>query len=318
MAQARQGQQHRRQRAVLAGAKPAHDHAEVEERQGQADGERELTRERGGDVAAVDREVAVEQEEHRCHGEQRRAGEGQVGQPAEGVGAERERDHAQDRHELERRPVRELDAAHRHHDRRGDERPPLPAGRADARPHDEAGRHQRDDHRPTAEDPHVERDDQQRRDHHVELVGGEAGVPIRRPPGDPTGRQQVVAEEGGTPDVRPHVAARGHGTRQDVGRVEVREHVQRARDDHQPVDRASREALASLTLDGVLGRRLVVGEQVEDVGSRLVRGGVSVVASALLHEEAALAVSVHLGRHRPTPAHGSRVTRPAGRWPSPG
>ena len=47
----------------------------------------------------------------------------------------------------------------------------------------------------------------QRRDHHVELVGGEAGVPVGRPAGEAEVGQQVVAQVGRAPDVGAHVAA---------------------------------------------------------------------------------------------------------------
>ena len=90
-------------------------------------------------------------------------------------------------------------------------RPPAPSRRhpmahPGAPEHQAGGRGQRDEHRPAAEQPDVERHDQQRRDHHVELVGGEAGVPVGRPAGDAPLGQQVVAEVGRAPHVGAHVA----------------------------------------------------------------------------------------------------------------
>ncbi len=64
MTQPGEGEEHRGQGAVLARAETADDHAEVDQGERKADRERELAGQGGGDVAAVDREVAVEQEQH--------------------------------------------------------------------------------------------------------------------------------------------------------------------------------------------------------------------------------------------------------------
>ena len=84
-------------------------------------------------------------------------------------------------------------------------------------------------HRDAVGQHDVQQHDQQRRGQHVELVGGEAGVPVGRPAGEPPVRQQVVAEVGGAPHVGAHVAARRGGPREQQVRVELREHEGRAR-----------------------------------------------------------------------------------------
>ena len=97
---------------------------------------------------------------------------------------------------------------------------------------------QQDPHRDTGDDgeggalPHArpggQPHDEQRRDHHVEDVGREPGVPVRGPPGDRRsaagGRQEARA-----PDVRAHVATGGGRVAQQQPRVQRQEHQKAAR-----------------------------------------------------------------------------------------
>ena len=91
--------------------------------------------------------------------------------------------------------------------------------------------------------------------HHVEAVRGHARVPVHAPAVEPPRREQVVAEEGRTPDVGPEVAAgRRRVVEHEVSarrqRVEVddvhhdrggdREREHREHDLHDPVASASR------------------------------------------------------------------------------
>ncbi len=72
-------------------------------------------------------------------------------------------------------------------------------------------------------EPGVQRHDQQRREHHVELVRGEAVVPVGCPAGQLAVRQDVVAEERRTPHVGAHVAARRRRVQQEVAEAELAE-----------------------------------------------------------------------------------------------
>ena len=182
VAQAGEREQHGRPATEPSGAQAAQEHAEVEHRERERDGEGELAGQRRRDVAAVDGEGPIEEEDGGADGEERRAGEGQVGELAEGPGGDGQRQHAADGHQLEG---------------------------------DAVGDHQ------------AEQGDQQRRDHHVELVGGEAVVPVGRPAGEATLGQQVVAQEGRTPHVGPHVATGRGVVGEEVARTELDE-----REDH--------------------------------------------------------------------------------------
>ena len=177
-----QCEQARRERPVAAGAQPAGQHAEVDERERQRDRERELARHRRRDVAAVDGERLVEEEHDRDCGEHRGRREAQPAELAERPRGDGQGEHARDRHELECEPVGQDD---------------------------------------------VEDDHSQRRDDHVELVGGEAGVPVGRPAREAEVRQQVVAQVRRRPDVGTHVAAGRRAVREQQVGMELRQ-----REDH--------------------------------------------------------------------------------------
>ena len=85
-------------------------------------------------------------------------------------------------------------------------------------------------------------DRQQCRDREVELAGREPREPVRRPPGDPPVRQEVVLQVGREPDVRPHVAAVGGRVPQQQRRVELPEHDHAARDDDHDAEPAPGQA----------------------------------------------------------------------------
>ena len=118
VAQSDEGQQHGRRRPVCARTEAVDEYAEVGDRQGQADREGELAGHRRRDVAAVDREVLVEQEREGRDRQQRGGRVRESGEAAEQVGRDRHGDDAGDGHELERRAVGQRDAGDGDQDRR--------------------------------------------------------------------------------------------------------------------------------------------------------------------------------------------------------
>ena len=196
--------------------------------------------------------LPVEEEDHRADGEQRRAGERQVGEAAGDVAADRQGEQADDRHQLEGDAVRQADAERRATTRRrepaaatgGRARGPrrsAPSSDADGRPaHREAqaaaaATSARQQRRPALE-AGVEDDDQQRRDDHVELVGGEAGVPVGRPAREAARR--AAGGRGGRPGPtrgRP-CRRRPAWCRRSAGRAELGEDEDRGADEDDDVD----------------------------------------------------------------------------------
>jgi len=135
-----QGEEHGGHGSVLAGLQAAGDDPQVDQRQGEADGEGELARHRRGDVAAVDREAAVEEEEDRGRGQHRRAREPQPGQLAEGPGRRRHEHDPADHDQLEGHRIRQDDVQgedrqerHHHVEVEGGG-PGVPVGRPAAEP----------------------------------------------------------------------------------------------------------------------------------------------------------------------------------------
>ena len=184
---------------------PDHE-ADVDEagRHGQREGE--LAGHGRHQVAAHDVERPVEHERQGGHGGQRRAGEGQTGQAPRQPSGHRHDHQATDRHPLQRHAV--VDRNHQHGGRTQQGQPGDPAGGPVAQ---QACRNQADgrqhDHQERRGQADVHGHDQQHRDHHVEVVGGEPGVPVGRPPGEAEPGQQLVADEGRSPDVGAQVAA---------------------------------------------------------------------------------------------------------------
>ena len=117
----------------------------------------------------------------------------------------------------------------------------------DREQHQPADRHQLEGD-PVRQDG-VDGDDRQRREHHVEAVGGHPAVPVHRPPVELPVGQQHVTQVGGTPHVGAHVAA---GRRVvDEDQVVAREEV----DDLHHDDRAHGEGdRRGAELDDALGR----------------------------------------------------------------
>ena len=164
--------------------------------------------------------------------------------------------------------------------------------------------------------------DQQRRQHHVELVRREAGIPIGSPAGQPSLRQQVVAQVRRSPHVRTHVATSGGGVRQDVARSELHEREHHARHDDaqrdvaldrhvgEPLGRRSQPttdeatAIARIRATGaglVLGRgRVIEGITEVDLGARTIIG--QRVGHVSLSWHPGLAPNGHGNPHRPRPA----------------
>ncbi len=257
MAQPGQGEQHRGEGAVATRVEALEHHPEVQQRQAERDRERELPRQRGRDVPAVDREAPVEEERqrrHREHGGRREAG---ARHAPERVGADGQGHHAEDRDQLERHAVRQPDQGERH-DGPGQREVAAPALRPERRrrPERHDARHGGDERRGAVQ-AGVQQHDEQRRQHHVELVRGEAGIPGPGPPGDLPVRQQVVTQEGRTPHVGAHVAAGGGGVAQQQVRLQVPHHEPDAGGDDDHVD--DRLERAPLLLDPGDGE-VVVGQ----------------------------------------------------------
>ena len=101
------GQQQGGQGPVAAVVETAGDDTEEEQGQGEADGEAELAGHGGGDVAAVDGELAAEEVREGGGGETRRARKPQPGQPTEGPGGHRQGQQADHGDQLEGDVVRE-------------------------------------------------------------------------------------------------------------------------------------------------------------------------------------------------------------------
>ncbi len=128
VAQHGQGQQDRRPTAELAGLQAAGEHAQSEHRERQRDRERELAGHRALDVAAVDREALVEQEDRRRQGHQFGHRVPEARQPTERPATPGQRDQAEDRHEFEGNAVRKHDVQRDDHQRRDDHVEPIQAG----------------------------------------------------------------------------------------------------------------------------------------------------------------------------------------------
>ncbi len=120
MTQHRQGEQDRRPTAELSGLQAAGEDAETEYGERQGDREGELARHRALDVAAVDREALVEQEDRRRHCHQLGHRVAEAGQAPECPTAHRQGDQAEDHHQLEGNAVREHDVQGDDHERRHD------------------------------------------------------------------------------------------------------------------------------------------------------------------------------------------------------
>ena len=99
-----------------------------------------------------------------------------------------------------------------------------------------------------------EEDRQQRRKRKVELSGRKAGVEVRRPSGEPTRRQEVVAQVGREPDVGAHVTARGGRVEEEEMGLQLHEGEDAAgRDDRRtrpPADEVDRQLAGVATLAG--------------------------------------------------------------------
>ena len=107
--------EHRREPRSLAGIERVRERAQREQRERQRDLERVLTRERAGDVAAVDVPVGALLHEHAERGdrEEVRRRPRHPHAPGEGVGRGREHDRPADGHDLERDVVGHGDVQHR-------------------------------------------------------------------------------------------------------------------------------------------------------------------------------------------------------------
>ena len=182
VAEARQGEEQRRPGPVAARLDPPHHEAYVDEAGGDGEGEGELPRHRRHEVAPHDVERAVEDEQEGRHRQQGGARERQAGEAAQGPAGNRHGDQAGDRHELDRHavvdgPDEECDASQRPGHR---DPPPGPPAEHPDQPCDGQRRHregQRD------EQADIDRHDHEHRHDHVEVVGGESGVPVRGPAG---------------------------------------------------------------------------------------------------------------------------------------
>ena len=281
-----EGQQGAGQDPVTPGGHASRRHAEVQDRAGQAQRVGELARHRRHEVAAVDVERPVEQEQQGGRRSQRLTFGGDSAETGHRPYRQRQRHHPRDRHQLQSDPVghgdREQRQAGRGHGRSrppagsppqavprppggygGQQQPgqspvghrvvdeqlgrsgdpgdtqrggPALAGGEAGPPHDRhRGPGRGEGHRQVGEDgladveARIDHHHQQRRDHHVEREGGEAGVPVVGPPGQPQFADEDVPQVGGRPYVGSEVASGGGG----VGEPEPGPQV----DDHEPDDR---------------------------------------------------------------------------------
>ena len=118
--QRRQRQQHGGGDSVAAGLQSADEHAEPEHRKGQRNGERELPRHRGRDVAAIDGEAFIEQKHRAGHHEQLRNRECESRQLGKQPRAQWQGNESGDGHQLQGDAVRQhhiesQDEQRRHH-----------------------------------------------------------------------------------------------------------------------------------------------------------------------------------------------------------
>ena len=272
VAEHRQRDQHRRPGPMLAGTEPDGDRTEGEQGQGQRDRERELARHRRRDVAAVDVEQRlVHQERDGRDGAQLGPGATQRQRLQQVPDTGGEGDDAGDGDQLERDVVGQIDREQRHEQTR---RPTDEAGEPRGHRAEPVGRRQRepDDEQRTGDaqervrrdDADVEDHDHQRRDDHVEGVGGEPGVPVLGPARDPEVGQQLVTQVRGAPHVGAHVTAGGRCVAEHQLGVHDPEHVDATQpDDDRAEDlRDRREELLPFGLE--FGDVVVVAEL--DVG----------------------------------------------------
>ena len=176
--------QHDRCGATTPARLKAPDHeADVDEACSHGQSEGELACHGRHQVAAHDVERPVEHEwqgGHRCQG---RARERQAGEAPRQPSGHRHDHQAADRHPLQRHAV--VDRYHQHGERSQQDQAGDPAGGpvAEQACCDEADGGDRD-HEQRRCQADVDGHDQQHRDHHVEVVGGEPRVPVGCPPGE--------------------------------------------------------------------------------------------------------------------------------------
>ena len=108
----------------------------------------------------------------------------------------------------------------KHHHGAGAPQARYPAsGPATDQDHRSGRRDEGNQYRQWSDEADVDGNDGQHGDHHVEVVGGEPGVPVGGPAAEPEPGQQLVAEEGRPPHVGTQIAAGrgGLGEQDSVG-----------------------------------------------------------------------------------------------------
>ena len=105
MTEQRGGDEYGGQRPMSPGAQTGGHDAEEQQGERKAQGERELTGQRGQEVSPVDREARLEQERQRCRGQTGGPWGTQTGEAAEGPGADGQEQAAEDRDQFERHRV---------------------------------------------------------------------------------------------------------------------------------------------------------------------------------------------------------------------
>ena len=237
MGQRGEGQEDAGDHPAAAGGEPPGHHPHVEHGRQQAEGVGELPRHGGHQVAAVDVEGLVEDEQHGAGRGQRRPGEGQSTEPGHEPDRGREGHKTGDGDQLEGDAVGNGDDQHHGRSGRRPSRQASPpdqfpesaggAGRQAAHPEPGHGhRGQASDDRDRQAHPGLDHYHQQRRDHHVEGEGREARVPVLGPAGEPQIPQQHVPQIGRGPHMGAQVAAGGGGVEEPSPGSQVADHEQ--------------------------------------------------------------------------------------------
>ncbi len=243
MTQRHQGDDHGRRRPTGAVLHPSCCQTNGDQRETQRQRERELAGQRRCNVAAVDGEVRVEQEHGRTQGHEAGQGLRRTGETTHRISRKWKEHQAGDRHQLEGDPVGQSDHQDRHQAGHGPGECPM-LGPTARRCEGTTESNQRHGHAEEGVEAGIHREDRQRRHHHVEVVGGEPGVPVRGPARQPARGQQVVPHVGGPPHVGAHVATRWRR----VGYQEIRPQLQEHEDRTHHGDRQADEARSSRQL----------------------------------------------------------------------
>ncbi len=233
MAQPGQRNEDRRPPSILTRAGPPDDEAQGNQREAQRNRGRKLAGKRGCDVPAVDVERAVEGERETRNAQDGGARETKPAKMAQSPRGDREHHDAAHGHEFERNVVRKPDEKRRNNHESDRKLAGERVASDHTRVHGPTEQPQDDGDGQDRMKPDVEKDDQERRDHHVEVERRKSRVPVGRPPRQLKLGKQFVAKERRTPDVCAHVTPGWGGVGEDQIRLQLPEDEQsRAENDH--------------------------------------------------------------------------------------